>query len=1316
MQDHPLTEGWDTSLAPGEEGLREPLRALSSFFPLPFWKHKACAAPLSSGKGAFLFLDVSGFTRISETLEGYGSYGTEILTFALNEVLGKMIGAVFRRGGVVVKFAGDAVFALFPGRDGVVRARKAAEEAMRAVHTWQFLSPSGDRLGLTLHGGIAWGHYRWRDLGGDVLLEGPWPRALRLADRAGAGEIQIGPWASRRMGCEGRAQRRHREEVEPEHPGKVLQEVRPYVHPRVLEWILHDPDFDTLHGEHRWMAVGFVHLHRRVRPRLERTVREVLRRAATTAGTVIRVDHHPAGHYRVLVVFGYPDALEHPALHAVTFARNIVDTLGSDVRVALHAGRVFAGPVGTPERREVTVMGDTVNTASRIAARTAWGETYLSDAIRQAVRTSFEARQARTFRLKGKAHPVRVWALGKSRPAESALPPPVGRESQRREVLAWIREHPVWAVALIGEAGTGKTHLMHHLREVLEGQGWRVLMGYGMRESLWAYLPWRHIVHHALDLQGAGVEEGLRRWGVVPEEWPLLGDILGIRFPESEVSRGLSGDLRERKRREVLFRAILGMARSLGPLVFWMEDAQWMDPASRRFLQHLWTRLPEGLPLGVALNLRTPEALPEILEGDPRYREVRLGGIQGQDLQRLVRAFLGAPLSPRSMQWLASRTRGNPLWVRETLLALREGGHLVRKGGRWEILQQRELDLPSRAETLMLSRVTHLPPAMREILQVGAVIGEVFSLRLMEEVRGKPGIRAHLESLVERGFLVQQGEDRFRFSQTLLREVLYRTLSFRRRRALHRRVARALRREAHPPVHLLAYHSHRGGCLREGMIWAAWAGRKARIRGLWDEALRMLEWALEDARQLGDSRRMGQILLQKIQVLMSQGLWEQALEVCHAARGTPAAVDAMLEAVDILVMGLHRYDEARKLIEDLGAHPALREGTPQQVRWWSRRATLAYYTGDLNEAVRMARKALRMAQRKGYIREIEEVRNNLGSFYLDMGRLEEAHHLLAVSLEASIREGDWIGEAISRSNLGVVLARMGRYQEALRMLQEVLRKYRKMDHEAGEALTGWRMGEIWLDLGDLRQASRVLAHALRRAREGQHVLLEALILLLMGKVMSARGSVYAARRALEESLQRFQDLGAPQEVFGRIYLARLLAFVEGERSALAVLEEGPSPSGVWGQAQFHLARAALLLPMGRTDEAQESLEIVSPLLSALPPALQATWWAHRAHLTLKRGDREAAVEEGRKALTLLGDGGTVPMRITVLRHVGALWMEAGETAGRSLLREAMALAYWHGFRMDLWFCLRDRGRWDPEGHVFARCASRMRQRMVGGEP
>jgi class 3 adenylate cyclase len=221
-------------------------------------------------------------------------------------------------------------------------------------------------------------------------------------------------------------------------------------------------------------------------------LREVIH---TYQATCVAVIQRFAGHVAqylgdgLLVYFGYPQAHEDDAQRAVRTGLGILEAMGTlhtrllrdksirlAVRIGIHTGLVVVGEMGSGGRHERLALGDTPNLAARLQGLAAPDTVVISAATARLVQGYFTCKDHGAPVLKGIDAPMHVYQVMGESAAQSrldvagvtGLTPLVGREAEvtlLRERWAQSREGLGQVVVLSGEAGIGKSRLVHVLTE-----------------------------------------------------------------------------------------------------------------------------------------------------------------------------------------------------------------------------------------------------------------------------------------------------------------------------------------------------------------------------------------------------------------------------------------------------------------------------------------------------------------------------------------------------------------------------------------------------------------------------------------------------------------------------------------------------------------------------------------------------------------------------------------------------------------------------------------------------------------------------------
>ena len=825
-------------------------------------------------RAAVLFADISGFTPLCEHLARRGPAGIEDLSELLDRWFGGLVKLASEHGGDVLKFAGDALLAAWivgPGEDPAATCRRAAACGL-AIAQGLGRGQTADGITLSLKLALGLGELHWMLLGDvagqrELFVAGSSLRQVERAQRAAsAGELVLAPeaWEAVADGASGQALAGGCVRLSavgapaglpfaalpPQPPGWrdheafVPAAVRARLDAGQAAWL----------AELRQVSVVFVllpELDERTDPaEAQAVVAALLSLCREHEATLNKLSVDDKG-ASALVVSGLPPmAHRDDPRRAVELAQAIstaLSALGCQHSVGVSSGRVFCGTIGSNERREYTVLGDTVNVAARlmVAAGTHPDTGPLPVLIDEATARAASGRARglglrplAAVRLKGKRQPVVVHGLGdaaSSEPTPLAVPavPLVGRLPERavlEDALEALQSGRQGAVLIVGEAGIGKTRLLEHLRSRVAARGFRMLQAAGdAADRKRSYGAWRPVAEELLSALGPGLSSdgpALRRalQAGDPELAtlaPLLGAFLPLDLPDNDVTAGLAGEMRAGHTR----RAFLGLLREAvgdGPLVLLVEDAQWMDSASWGLLARLWSERARLLLVVCSRPIAEPQPADLCsLRADPLCTELRLAPLSEADSLTLAARCLGVEaLPPALARLVAQRAEGHPFFSEELVWAARDAGLIRVVDGRCELAVDPDsmgrLSLPDTLQGAITARIDRLQPQQQLAMKVASVIGRIFALAVLDGAHPIASDRARLgedlDVLCERNLtrLVQRSPEVVHaFEHALTRDVAYELMAFSQRRRLHRAVAEHLERAApEQHAHLIPRLAH----------------------------------------------------------------------------------------------------------------------------------------------------------------------------------------------------------------------------------------------------------------------------------------------------------------------------------------------------------------------------------------------------------------------------------------------------------------------------------------------------------------------------
>jgi predicted ATPase len=341
---------------------------------------------------------------------------------------------------------------------------------------------------------------------------------------------------------------------------------------------------------------------------------------------------------------------------------------------------------------------------------------------------------------------------------------------------------------------------------------------------------------------------------------PLIAALLTIPTGAHYATLDLNPRQQKQKTLEALVDQLKGLA-TRQPLLAVYEDAHWLDPTTLEFLDMVVQHVPT-LPILVVISFR-PEFVPP-WTGYPHVVTLSLSRLTRRHGAAIVDQVTGGKsLPPEVLDQILMKTDGVPLFVEELTKTVMESGLLRDAGDHFELSGPLPpLAIPATLYDSLLARLDRLAP-VKEVAQIGAVVGRVFSYDLLAKVSHQPEIqlRASLEELVRSELIFRRGtppEATYSFKHALVQDAAYESLLKSRRHQLHARIAAVL--EEHFPEtianepEVLAHHLSQAGLYENAVEYWCKAGEIAVRRSANIEAIAHFSKALESLQTQPDSR------------------------------------------------------------------------------------------------------------------------------------------------------------------------------------------------------------------------------------------------------------------------------------------------------------------------------------------------------------------------------------------------------------------------------------------------------------------------------
>jgi class 3 adenylate cyclase/tetratricopeptide (TPR) repeat protein len=948
----------------------------------------------------------------------------------------------------------------------------------------------------------------------------------------------------------------------------------------------------------------------------------------------------------IMALFGAPLALEDHAVRACYAALRMQQTVAQyadviershrvpvAIRVGLNSGEIVVRAIGNDLQMDYTVVGQTAHLAARMEQMASPGTVLTTADTLHLAEGYIAMKPLGPMPVRGLTDLISVYEVtgaGAARTrfqtaAQRGLTRFVGRDvelEQLRRAQQLAGDGHGQVVAIIGEAGIGKSRLVHefvHSRHMVD---WQVLESSSVSYSrATPYLSVIELLRHYCKINIHDSTQTIRE--KVTSKILSLDQALRDAIPpvlellDSLDDKDPFRSLDVAERRQCTYQAVIRLLLSesrVQPVIAVFEDLHFNDSLTVGLLNELVVAA-ENACLLLVVSYR-PEYRDE-WRNRPNYQQLRLDPLASESFEEFGQALLGSDQSLHALKrFLAERASGNPFFVEEIVRSLVDTGVLEGERGSYRIERPfSSVEVPPTVQSVLAARIDALPAAEKRLLQEAAVIGHNVPFTLLHAICGltEDNLRGLLDNLQAAEFLyaTQIFPDlRYTFKHSLTHDVTYSGELLERRRDIHVRVMDAIEQlyadRLGEQVERLAHHAMRGE-QREKAVHYLWqAGGRAAARS-----------ALADARSW----------------------FEQALGVLDALPESRASLERAYEIRLELRRVLRQLGEGRLMLEHLRKAEALAERLQDDRRRgqvYALMTTVHSSLDELDEALVTGTRALDISGRLDDLQLRVVATSHLEQAYYYRGEyrqvFEFAPDILAAQPAGGVHE--YFGMAslpsvFGRAWLVMSLAELGRFAEASRYAAEALQIAEPTQHAHTIGWARLPASMVHLFKGDWAEALQLVEHWINLPR-----VLDVAVLLPW---------------AVATSAWALAEIGETGEAWNRVR--------EGERLLEHLAARGIV--GHRGWAYHAVGRACLLL--GRFDEARRMGDRAvessrrQPGFAAHALRLLGDLAAHPEQL-----DAESGEAHYRQAMTLAEEHGMRPLVARCHLGMGRLCRRTGK--------------------------------------------------------
>jgi DNA-binding NtrC family response regulator/tetratricopeptide (TPR) repeat protein len=690
----------------------------------------------------------------------------------------------------------------------------------------------------------------------------------------------------------------------------------------------------------------------------------------------------------------------------------------------------------------------------------------------------------------------------------------VGRTAELstlREVTSRVEQRHGQIVGIVGEAGVGKSRLIHEVTRRLKG--WLILSSGGVpyaKNTL--YFPLVDLFKNFCHIQDSDTPAEVRDRVIssIPANagnpelllTPIL-DLLGM-LPSTDAFRDVDPTQRRQRTHDAVKQVLLA-ASIAQPLCLIMEDLHWIDSATQELLDRFVNSMAAARVL-LLVNYR-PE-YGHSWSSKSYYSQMRLDPLAAESTRELLDALFG---DDPALELLKQRLvkRGNPFFLEETVRTLVETKALVGERGRYRLTQPvQEIQVPATVQAMLAARIDRLLPDDKRLLQVASVIGKDVPFALLQAIAESPDeARAGLGRLQAAEFLYETRLFpylEYTFKHALTHEAVYAGLANDRRRALHASIVEAIERlqadRLDEHVERLAEHALRGELWDKAVSYLRRAGTRAVLRSAMVDAVGYFEHAIAVLASLAENRTR----------------LEQAIDLRIDLR---SALTSLAQFDRLLVV----LREAEPLAERLG-DPVCRG------RLAIATAGCLWYTGFTAEGLRLAEHAFIIAETTDVLRLRASAGFALGIAQSTSGDYRRAIDTFLGTVRLLETEPNGGGHGFgtltgiqSHSWLAWDLAQCGSFDEAEEHGHRGLTVAKEVDAAFTVILAYWGVGSSALLIGDYARALPFFERGLAIADEKSVMGIAPFLEWMLGNASLALGRAERGLTLLQDAVRHLED-------------------------------------------------------------------------------------------------------------------------------------------------------------------------------------------------
>lgn len=749
-----------------------------------------------------VFIDLSGFTKMSQDLMQHQKEGSELLCHIINRVFSSAIDSIYRYGGFISGFAGDSFTAIF-SKDisDLDFAINACLEMKQNINEIQTISTKYGNFIISVKIGVSEGTVKWRILKTDLHYcfyfrgEGI-DNAARSEQLANKNDIITDKRVHDKL-------LKRDKEAKFASAGKDHYKVLKYKHAAETK----SPQTTLGHafadrflpvavrnmkvaGEFRELISLFLSF--KEDDNFIDGITKAINLSKIYGAYLKQIDFGDKGG-TLLFFFGAPVSMEQLFERAANFALECLQIKELKCRMALTFDIAFAGFIGSELRSEFGALGNVVNKSARLAMHAKWNEIFIDEHVYDKIKNKYLLQFAGSKYFKGFDDKINFYKLLKKTDIyqKTAYKGKIFGRDTELEFLAneidQLKNNKFQGIIYInGEAGIGKSRLAFELKNMLKD------------DYIWVYMPCDPIIKNSFNpiiyflksyfsfSEDKSSEDAQDRFESKMKEIinltndlslkselirtrPIIAGLLGLNCRDP-----LYDQLNAKGKYTNIIFSVKNLLKALSlikPVIMEIDDGQWVDPDTLQFLKSFVFNI-EAYPIIIITECRFRDDGQRIDFdlGNIRKNFIDLNFFDKQTIRGFMLYFFNVPeIKDKALDYICKYTSGNPFFLEQILSFILENG-LIKPDG--NILFD-NIHIPSDINALILARIDRLSEDLKDIIKTASVLGIEFPVKLLENMFSGRRIDSKIKKVEKEQIWLPLNQLTYIFKHVLIRESVY---------------------------------------------------------------------------------------------------------------------------------------------------------------------------------------------------------------------------------------------------------------------------------------------------------------------------------------------------------------------------------------------------------------------------------------------------------------------------------------------------------------------------------------------------------------